>query len=57
LQGVHGSSGTPLAYVNQRVDVTWVKRGDQWVIGGYQAFYDDRPIDAVSSARGNRAVP
>ena len=57
LNGVHGSSGMSLLYVNQRVDIKWVKRGKRWLISGYTAYYDDQPIDAVGSARGNRPVP
>lgn len=57
LNGTHGSSGTPLLYVNQKVLVGWVKRGDRWLIENYQAFYGDQPIDAVGGARGNRPVP
>jgi hypothetical protein len=57
LNGVHGSSGMALMYMNQRVDLEWVKRGNHWRITGYQAFYDDQPIDAVGSAHGNRPVP
>jgi hypothetical protein len=57
LNGVHGSSGMAMPYMNQRVDLNWVKRGNQWRITGYQAYYDDQPIDAVGSARGNRVVP
>jgi hypothetical protein len=56
LHGTHGSSGQPLAYINQRVDIEWVKRGDRWLVSGYTAYYDGQPIDAVSSARGNRPV-
>lgn len=57
LNGTHGSSGAPLLYVNQKVLIGWVKRGDRWLIDNYQAFYDDQPIDAVGSARGNRPMP
>jgi hypothetical protein len=57
LHGTHGSSGQPLAYINQRVDIEWVKRGERWLVSGYTAYYDGQPIDAVSSARGNRAMP
>jgi hypothetical protein len=57
LDGVHGSSGMRVAYFNQRVELEWIKRGDRWLIDGYMAYYNDEPIDAISSARGNRAVP
>jgi hypothetical protein len=57
LNGTHGSSGTPLLYMNQKVLIGWTKRGDRWLIDNYQAFYDDQPINAVDSARGNRPVP
>ena len=57
LHGTHGSSGQPLAYINQRVDIVWVKRGDQWLVSDYTAYYEGQPINAVSSARGNRAIP
>jgi hypothetical protein len=57
LRGLHQSSGTPVAYLNQRVDLHWVKRGDQWLLADYTAYWEGQPIDAVSSASGNRAVP
>jgi hypothetical protein len=57
LQGTHGSSGMGVAYINQRVDIAWVKRGDRWLISDYEAYYDNQPIDAVNSARGNRPQP
>jgi hypothetical protein len=56
LDGVHGSSGMRVAYFNQQVDAHWIKRGDRWLINDYTAYYDDQPIDAVGSARGNRPV-
>lgn len=57
LHGVHATSGTPLLYANQRVDLEWVKRDDGWRITAYQAYYDDVAIDAVGSVRGNRPQP
>jgi len=57
LDGVHGSSGMRVAYFNERVDINWVKVGDRWLINGYTAYYNDEPINAVSSARSNRPVP
>jgi hypothetical protein len=57
LQGVHSSSGMSLYYVNQRVDLNWIKRGDRWLIDDYTAYYDEQPINAVGSAQGNRALP
>jgi hypothetical protein len=57
LRGLHQSSGLPVAYLNQRVDLHWVKSGDQWLLDKYTAYWEGQPIDAVSSASGNRAVP
>jgi hypothetical protein len=57
LDGVHGKSGARVAYFNQQVDLKWVKRGDQWLLDGYTPYYEGKPIDAVNSARTNRAVP
>jgi hypothetical protein len=57
LDGIHVPSGARIPYLNQQVDLQWVKRGDQWFLTGYTAYYDGKPIDAVSSARSNRAVP
>lgn len=56
LEGVHSSSGMPIGYINQRVDIDWIKRGDQWLVQGYTAYFDDQPIDAVGSARSKRPV-
>jgi hypothetical protein len=57
LRAQHQKSGLPVAYLNQRVDLHWVKRGDQWLLDDYTAYWEGQPIDAVSSASGNRAVP
>jgi hypothetical protein len=57
LNGVHQRSGNAVPYMNQQVDVDWVKRGEQWLLTGYTAYYDGQPIDAVSSAAGIRPVP
>lgn len=57
LDGVHGKSAARVAYFNQQVDLHWVKRDGQWLLDGYTAYYDGRPIDAVNSARTNRATP
>jgi hypothetical protein len=57
LQGIHTRSGMQVAYFNQQVDIHWVKRGDRWLIEDYTAYYDEKPIDAVGSAAGNRPVP
>ena len=57
LQGIHTRSGMQVGYFNQQVDINWVKRGEQWLIEDYTAYYDDQPIDAVGSAAGNRPVP
>jgi hypothetical protein len=57
LNGTHVQTGHPVPYVNQRVDMEWVKNGDQWLLKGYTAYFDGKPIDAVNSARTNRAVP
>jgi hypothetical protein len=56
LQGVHSRSGMPVAYLNQRVDMQWVKQGDHWLMESYTAYYDDQPIDAAGSAAANRPV-
>jgi hypothetical protein len=57
LNGTHVQTGHPFPYVNQRVDMQWVKNGDQWLLKGYTAYFDGKPIDAVNSARTNRPVP
>ena len=57
LRALHQKSGLPVAYVNQRVDLHWVKRGDRWLLEDYTAYWQGQPIDAVSSASSNSAVP
>lgn len=57
LNGTHVQTGHPVPYVNQRVDMEWAKNGDQWLMKGYTAYFDGKPIDAPSSARANRPVP
>lgn len=56
LLGLHPQSGTPITYVNQQVDVQWIKRDGRWLADGYTAYFDGKPIDAVGSARSNRPV-
>lgn len=56
LLGLHTRLGTPITYVNQQVDVAWVKRDGRWLADGYTAYFDGKPIDAVGSARSNRPV-
>jgi hypothetical protein len=56
LLGLHPRSGTPITYVNQQIDVQWIKRDGRWLADGYTAYFDGKPIDAVGSARSNRPV-
>jgi len=57
LQGVHTKSGMQVAYFNQQVDLQWILRDGRWLMDGYTAYYDGKPINAVRSAAGNRPVP
>lgn len=57
LQGVHANSGMQVAYFNQQVDIHWIKRDQRWLMNGYTAYYDGKPINAVRSAAGNRPIP
>jgi hypothetical protein len=57
LRGTHVRSGAPVAYINQRVELTWIKRGDRWALADYAAYWQGQPINAVSSAAGNSPVP
>ena len=57
LNGTHVHTGHPVPDVNQRVAMEWVKTGDQWLLKGYTAYFDGKPIVAVNSARTNRPVP
>jgi hypothetical protein len=57
LQGIHSRSGVQVPYINQQVDMTWVNREGRWLMDGYTAYYDGKPIDAVSSASANRPLP
>jgi hypothetical protein len=56
LNGVHEQSGMAVGYVNQQVDVHWIKRGDKWFVNDYTAYFDGKPIDAMGSAAQNRPV-
>jgi hypothetical protein len=56
LQGIHSRSGMQVPYINQQVDMTWVNRDGRWLMDGYTAYHDGKPIDAVSSASANRPV-
>ena len=57
INGTHVPTGHPVPYVNQRVDLEWVKKDGKWLLNGYTPYYDGKPIDAPASARANRAVP
>ncbi len=57
LRGIHTQSGTPVGYINQQVDLHWVKRGERWLLDDYTAYYDGKRIDAVGSAAANRPAP
>jgi hypothetical protein len=57
MQGIHGRTGLQVPYINEQVDMTWIKRDGRWVMDGYTAYKDGQPIDAVSSAAANRPVP
>lgn len=56
LLGLHSRLGMQVAYVNQQVDVQWIKRDGRWLADGYTAYFDGKPIDVVGSARSNRPV-
>lgn len=57
LTGTHLRTGHPTPYVNQRVDFEWAKRGGKWLLNGYTAYFDGKPINAAASAQANRPVP
>jgi hypothetical protein len=57
MQGAHSRTGLQVAYINQQVDMAWIKRDGRWLMEGYTAYYDGQPIDAASSAAANRPVP
>jgi hypothetical protein len=57
LRGIHTKSGMQVGYINQQVDLHWVKRNDQWLLKEYTAYYDGQRIDAVGSAAANRPAP
>jgi hypothetical protein len=57
LVGIHGKSGVQVLYLNQRVDMHWIKRDGRWKLDDFTAYYEGQPIDAAGSARGNVAVP
>jgi hypothetical protein len=53
----HARLGRLPPYVNQQVDLEWVKNGDKWLLNGYTAYLDGKPIDASASVRASRPVP
>lgn len=56
LRGTHTKSGTPVVYFDQ-VDFQWVRRGDQWLLEDFTAYWKGKPLDSVSSLRSNRVAP
>lgn len=53
VSGTVRQGGMRIGYFD-RVVVDWARRGDRWLITGYTAYDDGRPIDAVSGVRGPR---
>lgn len=39
-----------------RVDLQWIKKGDQWFMQGYQPYHQDKPIDARRSIQTQNFV-
>lgn len=56
LQGVHSSSGMQVFYFDD-VEMTWVKRNDNWLLQDFVAYFKGKPLNAVKSAQGNRIAP
>lgn len=40
-----------------RVELDWVKRGERWLLQGYQPYNDGKPIDARRSIQSKKFVP
>jgi len=56
LRGVHRRSGVTVFYLDQ-VEFNWVRKGDRWLLRDFVAYQGGKPLDAVSSLRGNRPTP
>ena len=56
VNGTHAQAGH-IPYVNQRVDLEWVKSGEGWLLTGYTAYHDGKPINVRASVNANRPVP
>ena len=55
LDGVHRRSGMRVFFFDE-VEISWVKRGDQWLAEEYTVQIKGTPINPVESMRSNRPV-
>lgn len=56
LDGRHKRTGHRVFYLDE-VRLDWHKRDGQWLLAGYQAMWNGKPINAVESMRANRPKP
>ncbi|HCK41669.1 MAG: hypothetical protein CMJ72_11505 [Planctomycetaceae bacterium] len=55
VDGIHTRSGVRLFYFD-RVQVTWTKQADRWLLTDYVPLDNGRPISAVESLRNKQPV-
>jgi len=53
IDGVHRRSGMRVFFFD-KVEISWVKQGDEWLAEGYAVQFKGKPINPVESMRTNR---
>ncbi len=56
LRGIHRSSGAAMMFFD-KVEFQWIRRDEQWLLEDFVAYWKGKPLKAVESLRGKRAVP
>ncbi len=55
IDGTHSRTGARIFFFDQ-VEIDWQKSGDSWLIVDYRVMFRGKPIKAVDSFQGGRAV-
>ena len=56
LRGTHRNSGVATVFFG-KVEFQWVRRGEQWLLKDFIAYWKGKPLNAVESLNGKRVSP
>ncbi len=56
LRGIDRSSGAAMMFFD-KVEFQWVRRGEQWLLEDFVAYWKGKPLNAVDSLKGKRVAP